>query len=308
MSTQPAVPRQRFTDLNHVVLSLSLGSFHSEILGWGFLGQRWWRNYLHTHSFFEICYAFAGQGLFRINEQDYQVRQGQVFVARPGEVHEIISSQDQPLGIYFWSHTLTQRRDSPPAPTALDELLQAFLTAPCCVSERVPAMQRTLELLTEEVMRKEPGYLQALEGLAVKLLLDTARAVVELPSQPARAETSSRSPAEALVQVIIRYLRDNYHRPLTIRDLAAQVHLSERHTSRLFHSIMGVSILEYLTTLRLEIAAQLLLERQMPIKEIAQATGYPDVRYFTTLFHQHTGLTPAAFRLRGGTSFVARSS
>lgn len=308
MSVQPTVPRQRFTDLKQLTLSLQLGSFQSEILGWGFFEPRWWRNYLHTHSFFEICYAFAGQGLFRINEQDYALHKGQVFVAKPGETHEIISAEDDPLGIYFWSYTLTQRPDTPLATSGSDTLLNAFLNAQRPVSEHTPAMQRILELLTEEIVHREPGYMQSIEMLVAKLLLDTARAVVDLPPEQPQALPRAKSMEEATVQSMVRYLRDNYHRPLTIRDLAAQVHLSERHSSRLFHKIMGVSILDYLTALRLEIAAQLLLERRLSIKEVAQATGYPDVRYFTTLFRQQTGLTPATFRQRGGTRFVNANS
>lgn len=306
MSVQPTVPQQHFTNLNQLTLSLQLGSFRSEILGWGLAEPRWWRNYLHTHSFFEICYAFEGQGLFRINNEDYQVHKGQVLVAKPGETHEIISSESTPLGIYFWSYTLTQRPDRLPESADSDSLLTAFLTSQCWVSDHTPAMQRTLELLTEEAVQREPGYLQAITALTSKLLLDTARAVVTLPPRQGHTQVQVSSSEETAVQIMVRYLRDNYARPIAIRDVATQVYLSERHSSRLFHKIMGRSIMDYLSALRLETAAQLLLERNLSIKEIAQTTGYSDVRYFTTLFHRHTGLPPATFRQKGGTSFVTQ--
>lgn len=117
-----------------------------------------------------------------------------------------------------------------------------------------------------------------------------------------------RHPDEAIVQVMLRYLRDNYNRSLSICDLAAQVHLSERHASRLFHHVTGTSIKEYLTSLRIDMATQLLLDRRTPIKEVALATGYPNVRYFTTLFRQRTGLTPASFRQKGGTRFLEQDT
>lgn len=299
---QPLVPRQRFTDLSQLPLSLRMGSFQSEILGWGFFEPRWWRNYLHSHSFFEICYAFAGEGLFRIGEQEHSVRQGQVFVARPGETHEIISATHNPLGIYFWSYTLTQRQDCPLQAIGSDALLHAFLTSNCSVSAQTPGMQRTLELLTEEIVQRAAGYRQVIEGLVVKLLFDTARAVVVLPEQA--LDPMGRSQEEAIVRVMVHYLRDNACRVVSIRDLAAQIHLSERHTSRLFQKVMGTSIKTYLSTIRMETAAQLLLEQRLSIKEIAQATGYPNVRYFITVFHQKTGLTPAVFRQKGGTRFL----
>ena len=296
------VPRARFTDLAHLNLVLQVGNFHSEILGWGFFVPEWWRNYLHVHSFFEICYAFAGRGLFRINQVDYEVRAGDIFVAKPGEPHEIISSNDDPLGIYFWYYTLTPSLETQVEAESTDLLLRAFM-----VSERwlnpYPELQTLLDLLTEEVALRRAGYDQVIRGLLVKLLLDTARAVVEISEsemlQPARNHT------EQTVQKIVRYLHDNYNRRILVRDVAAQVHLSERHTNRIFQDVMGVTILDYLTHLRLEIAAQRLLDRELSVKAVAHASGYPDAHYFSTLFHRYTGMTPSDFQEKGGTRFIA---
>ena len=296
MNRPIAVPQQRFTDLNQLSLSFPLGNFQSDILNWGYQEPRVWRNYLHTHSFFEICYAFEGQGLFRINQKEYQVHQGQVFIAKPGEMHEILSSKSTPLGIYFWSYTLEPHAGSVPEMQEVDLLLKTFLTSPCQVSNHVLTMQRTIDLLIEEVIQRGPAYHQMIAVLASKLLVDTVRAVMDIPQQRTLLSQQNRNRDDATVQIMVRYLHDNYHAPMTVRDLAAQVSLSERHCSRLFSRIMGRSIVEYLTMLRIEAASQLLLNSQHSLKEIAHMTGYPDVRYFSTLFHRQTGRTPTTFR------------
>lgn len=282
-----------------MALTLQLGDFTAQIRGWGFYEPVYWRNYLHEHSFFEICYAYAGRGTFLMNGVLYPVQAGDVFVAKPGEPHEIISSEDDPLGIYFWSYTLTAttKTDSHP----LNALLYAFSESRLWVSSRVPAMQHTLEMLTDEIVRKEPGYADVIHGLVAKLLIDTARAVTNLDLQD---DLPAHNVNEAVVKDIVRYLRDNYSRPLRIRDIAAQVHLSERHTNRVFGQVMGVSIKDYLTDYRLGVAKQLLLNRQMSITEVAYASGYQDVRHFITLFRKRTGYTPAKYRESGGTVFL----
>ncbi len=300
-----SIARRRFMDLNLLPLSLQFGNFTCEMLNWGFFEPRWWRNYLHVHSFFEVCYAYQGCGTFCIQKQELQVQTGDVFVARPGEAHEIISSQDDPLGIYFWAYILHSSEKSTDELLNIDVVMKAFLASQQAVSARTPTLLRVLELLTEEIARKEPGYRQAIEGLVVKLILDTARAVVDLPLLSAPLDLPAKRSEDAVVQVMLRYLRDNYSRSLSICDLAAQVHLSERHVSRLFHHAMGTSIKEYLTSLRIEKATNLLLDGRTSIKEVALATGYPDVRYFTTLFRQRVGLTPASFQRKGGTRFLA---
>ena len=294
------IPRSRFTELRSLSLVVQVGGFTSQMRGWGFFEPEWWRNYLHVHSFFEVCYAFAGRGLFHINGVDYTVQAGDVFVAKPDEPHEIVSSDTDPLGIYFWSYTLI-----PPAErhSDADTLLHAFLTSKRWVSGDVPAMQRTLDLLTEEIVRREAGHEQVVSALVTKLLLDTARAVTDVPA----AGENAHDPTGALVQDMVRYLRDNYQHPVLVRDVAAQVHLSERHTNRLFRRVMGQSIKSYLTRYRLKIAAQHLVNHSMTVSEVAYATGYRDVRHFITQFRKHTGLTPAAFRDEGGTRFLAGS-
>jgi AraC family L-rhamnose operon transcriptional activator RhaR len=313
-----AVPRSRFTDLNGVDLRLRISSFAAEFLTFGFIPSAWWRNHLHQHSYFEICYAFAGRGVFRMLGREYPVRRGDVFVAKPGEEHEIISSNDDPMGIYFWSYTL--RVEAPPAPTRpaprgagrgngtgsaeVDRLLHAFLQSGSWVSARVPGMERTLELMTEEIVRREPGFVGILEGLAGKLVLDTARAAVGEPQPGEAASPRVKDPAHALAAQAARYIRDNHGRSLSVEQVAAQVNLSSRHLARVFRRVLKQSPNEYLLHVRMEQAAQLLLDPLVPVKEIALRVGCPDVRYFTTLFRRRFGVPPAQFRARGGTKFA----
>jgi AraC-like DNA-binding protein len=295
------LPRQRFLELNSIPVTVTLGGFSSDVLHWGFIANDWWRNYLHVHSFFEICYAFAGHGEFRICNESYEVKAGDVFIAKPDEPHEIIANEKEPLGIYFWSYTLVPPTKRQTSSNDIDLLLRAFLETKKCVQPDMMQMERTIELLTDEVVKREVGYSQVIQGLVTKLLLDTARAVtsVHVPSVQ-----TLRPASDAVVDLITRYLQDNYDRPLSIKDVVSQVHLSERHARRLFLEATGKSIKQYLTSLRLDIAKQRLLSERASVSEIAFAVGFSDVRHFSTTFHQSVGVTPTEFREKGGTTFL----
>lgn len=308
--------RSRFTDLNQMRFSLSLGSYGGEVLGWGYLGERWWRNYLHMHSFYEVCCAFDGAGVFRINDTEYAIQAGDVFVAKPAELHEIVSSEPSPLGIYFWSFSLrpnilhrTHQADE--ETQEIDALLDAFSQSQCWVSQRGSEnILSVCQLLTEEVITRAPGYRQTCEGLIAKLILDTARSVVPIEAsnhtiaQSLSLQSLTHTPTQQVFRQIEQYLRDNFTRPITIRDVAAQVYLSERHVSRLFQQATGKTIKEYVHVLRMDAAAQQLLNSERAIKEIGEHVGLPDVQHFTTVFKRHTGLTPATFRKQHGTQFA----
>jgi AraC family L-rhamnose operon transcriptional activator RhaR len=304
--TKDTTSRRHFTQLNLLAHPLRLGSFRGEIIDWSVIEPVWWRNHLHSHSFFEVRYVFQGQGTFCLHGAQHEVSAGQLFVARPGETHEIISSHDDPLGAYHWSFTLAPhgwRSDR----LGIDGLFSTFVAAHQAVGRRAEAVQPILDLLTAEIATREPGYTHVIAGLVTTLMIDTARALTDVSVLPEVVDPPARSLSEALVQHMIAYLRDNYARTISVRDVAAQAHLSERHANRLFHQEFGVSISEYLTQLRLDIAAQLLTEGHLSVKEVAHASGYPNVHYFTTLFHHRMGVTPSAFQRGDGTRLLLQS-
>lgn len=83
-------------------------------------------------------------------------------------------------------------------------------------------------------------------------------------------------------------------------DIAAilqdSLHMSYRNLSRIFASIEGRTIENYFTTLRIERIKELLLDGQLPLSEIAYATGFSSVPHLSTRFKQATGMTPTQFR------------
>jgi AraC-like DNA-binding protein len=292
--------RQRFTDLSRLRLNLRLDGFTSEVLNWGlYSGDDWWRNYLHVHSFYEICYVFCGEGEFRIDDQRLRVGPGDLFIARPDERHEIISAQEAPLGIYFWSYTLVPA--TPLKPTDLNRLFDAFASGKQSICHEQYRIARVLESLTSEIAAQGIGFAAIIEGLVKQLLIETARAATEIaPIAP----PLSRAHHDTVTQTIVRYLQDNYRQTLSLKEIAAQVHLSERHMSRLFKAATSLSIKQYVIQLKMDTAKQLLLNQDMSVSDIAYEVGYHDVRHFSTAFRHYTGVSPTHYRERGGTRFI----
>lgn len=295
---------QQFVDLNTLPLKLQLGGFVAQMMYWGFYRTEWWRNYLHVHSFYETCYVYAGRGTFLIDDIEYDVTVGDIFVAPPTLAHEIISSSEAPLGIYYWAHTLTA--ESPlAASTSVDRLFDSFLQTKQYISQRTKNVQSTIDLLTDEIIHKLSGHAYSIQALVTKLLMDTARAVTEMTIDALNEDQlETLNPAAQTAQIILNYLHDNYSRPLSLRDVSAQVHLSERHANRLFKQHTGFSIASYVRIHRLKTASILLLDPACSIKEVALKCGFTDVHYFTTAFHQHFGVTPDKFRKQRGTHFL----
>jgi transcriptional regulator GlxA family with amidase domain len=76
--------------------------------------------------------------------------------------------------------------------------------------------------------------------------------------------------------------------------------LAERTFMRRFRKAAGMSPIEYVHTLRLEQAKNLLETTQQTLEELAQRVGYEDATFFSRLFRRKVGLTPAQYRRRFG--------
>ena len=79
-----------------------------------------------------------------------------------------------------------------------------------------------------------------------------------------------------------------------------QSELPERTFKRRFEKATGLSPLEYVHTLRLEEAKQMLEAGDEPVEAIANAVGYEDAGFFGRLFKRKVNLTPVQYRRRFG--------
>jgi AraC family transcriptional regulator of adaptative response / DNA-3-methyladenine glycosylase II len=92
----------------------------------------------------------------------------------------------------------------------------------------------------------------------------------------------------------------------TLEQLAKELGLGSRQVRRIVRRELGVSPVELAQTHRLLLAKQLLTETQLPVVEVAFASGFGSLRRFNTLFRSHYQLPPS--RLRRSTTAVADAS
>jgi AraC-like DNA-binding protein len=95
---------------------------------------------------------------------------------------------------------------------------------------------------------------------------------------------------------IIKYLEKNVGNRLVIAEVSKQFSLSERSLSRLFQSTLRMSFLQYVKTLRMIRAIELILQTNKPISEIAYTVGYSAVGPFSDAFYDFTLSRPSDFR------------
>jgi AraC family transcriptional regulator, regulatory protein of adaptative response / DNA-3-methyladenine glycosylase II len=82
----------------------------------------------------------------------------------------------------------------------------------------------------------------------------------------------------------------------TVRELAAELYVGERHLRRALERELGVSPVELAQTHRLLLAKQLLTDTSLPISSVAYTSGFQSLRRFNALFRERYGMRPSSLR------------
>ena len=98
---------------------------------------------------------------------------------------------------------------------------------------------------------------------------------------------------------ICDYIHEHYTESITERALADSVHLSVSYMHKQFTKEMGIPPIRYLNQYRIQCAQRLLLEENLTVAKIAEATGFLDPNYFCCVFQRYSeGLSPTEYRKR----------
>ena len=92
------------------------------------------------------------------------------------------------------------------------------------------------------------------------------------------------------------YIDSNFKEHLTLEKLAKIIHLNPEYFSRLFKSITGKNIFEYINYVRINNAGQLLINSDLSILETAYESGFSSISYFNRSFYKIYGCTPSRYR------------
>ena len=153
------------------------------------------------------------------------------------------------------------------------------------ISHRYEEISAEME---REYTMKQPCY----ETICAALLMELLGLIARKYSLR-NINVSRRS--EHRISSACRKIYDNLSSPPTVDELAADCCLSKSRFSHLFREVTGRSPHEFILSLRMEKAKEL-LTTDMSIKEVAAAVGFEDQNYFSRMFRKYTGAAPSAGR------------
>jgi AraC family L-rhamnose operon transcriptional activator RhaR len=258
----------------------------------------------HSHGFLELAVVVGGGAVHESGWGRHELTRGSVVLVRPGEWHRY----EDCAALAVWNLYVTPEvRDGELSGLRSDRILERALWAP-----RVPAPAAgqaappwpmvghvgdeelvTIEATLRSIAAGSPGAGGARRiGLLLQVLADVCGAIAA-PGAEAGSQGRAVHPA---VVAAARLLEETPERAWTLIELADCVHISAAYLVRLFTLELGVPPIAYLTRLRAERAAALLIETGASVGEIGRMVGWDDPSYAGRRFTSVFGVSPRAYR------------
>lgn len=140
---------------------------------------------------------------------------------------------------------------------------------------------------TEEVLTESGKNMESAIAYAKKMISQA----IEIRDQ------NSGNKNRSILKTAVDFIDSHYmEEDISLNTVANVANVSSNHFSALFSQNMGQTFIEYLTTLRMNKAKELLRCTGMRSSEIAGEIGYKDAHYFSYLFKKTQGMTPSDYR------------
>lgn len=145
------------------------------------------------------------------------------------------------------------------------------------------------------ILEINSDFLQEISSVSTIEEIDLG-AVQALEKYMKAVQRNNKVKNHQIINKIKEYIRSHFDQGLTLEEIAESVYLSPYYISRIFKEEQGITVMDYLTKVRIEEAKKLLRNPRYNIDEISGKLGYSDPSYFSKVFRRYEGLSPSQFR------------
>ena len=261
-----------------------LKSFHSSVKP----EKRFYREHHHTEC--ELSIFVSGDGIYNVNQREYDFHAGNVFLFGSNEIHCIteINSPLHLINIHFEPRLLWEYPENA-------EMLRLFNSRKSNFSNRFEddeTLKKYIFAIEKELSEKRTGYVIEAKYLLYSALIHIIR---EYNSTHSMTDTLNSSEG---MRSAIAYINQNLEKKLILKDIADYACMSETYFSSMFKKFNGISPWDYITIKRVERAIELLKTTNQNKLQIAEKCGFSSPSNFYKAFKQVTGKAPGDFTSR----------
>ncbi len=251
-------------------------------------------DYYHSHDHLELAYVLSGTGKYNIDNEIYDVKEGDLLILNPGVMHQALPGDHGNVATteFFVGFSDIQLPDYPynylPIPNGGHIMHTAGE-----FRQKIARICAAME--AENTVCKEGRYFMLKSYLMQMILLVVREQSETIPTAGSYAFESVNK--KYVVERIVTYFEEHYSEKISLDQIAENMYLSPFYISKIFKSEIGDTPIRHLINIRLEKAKNLLeIDKDSSIQEIAAMVGYDDAYHFSKLFKKRYGMSPSQVR------------
>ncbi|MCM3790538.1 AraC family transcriptional regulator [Domibacillus indicus] len=255
----------------------------------------------HFHEWYEIVYVYSGKGTFFIDHTFQDMGQGDIFFLPGNTIHHAIPDNELPVTstALFFDPLLLHNRFSDSTFSYLqlfDESARLQQYRYSLSPEQRNQVNLFLDYIYKELIsdRNEVDYKQATLLQLQMMLLQLNRSIIQQ-----QEKQSTRKAIPSWLNDVLGYIEEHYTSELSLNSLSEYGNVSPAHFSRVFKQKTGLNISEYITTKRILLAKNLLLQTNLNVSLIAEKCAFESMPHFYRTFKKYIGVTPSEYRKQG---------
>lgn len=247
-------------------------------------------NTYHLHEWYEIFLVIEGVCKFAVGDKIYALRAGDTVLLPPDKPHYTMGGEYTRIDVEItpgYINTFFTEE-------ARDILLKCFNNKEILhlSSSKTGVFKNCCMEISSQ---KDDESLFILAGFLLRLLCNE--------SDAASAAAPSHSPhvysyGNEKLKSIVDYIEENYKDIRSLDETARACYVSKSHMCRMFRRELGISVVDYVNSVKLRHACSMLSDTSMSIVDIAVECGFNSSQYFSRIFKAFSGCTPQQYRKR----------
>lgn len=254
---------------------------------------------------YQLFYVFNGTGTGCINKNVFELYPGTIAVYGPGDVHEFksLGHEAMTFGTIYFSWKKVDAKRMATANHNVTELSREYwhLADPKVSVSGFPAIpfrsalspqeRITLETLVRETGNGFRNSNSPLRQFKYKsALLRILYEIIKVKRH------DSEYAEHHIIRSFRKYIDEHYRNKLNRSNVSKVIGISESYLTALLRQELNTNFTDYLTSIRMQRAMELLQYSNLSIKEISATAGFQDYNYFVARFRQLNSKPPGAFR------------
>lgn len=249
----------------------------------------------HMHSSYEFHFIKSGSCEVTTDTGSFTAKEGDFYLTAPLVFHEQRGINNSGFIEYSLNCDLNVTGE---CSAEMLGMVDSLKKSPCVLyadNENVRC-SRLFEYALKEAYFERTGFFSSIKGIIPIILINAVRKIDHNKTTADYAAPRKSNSNNYRMSLIERFIADNISTSVSTSSVASYMHLSQKQVCRIIRDSKNMSTKEYVNSIKLARAKELLRNSNLHIKKIADILGFSSEYYFSQFFKHYEGYPPAVFR------------